>query len=187
MEKAGHAVLVLLDTGFNEIETMYAKYRLEEAGCRVFLTAPKAGEKYTGRFGYTCTSEFSFYDVQARHYAAVICTGAWAPARLRTDGKVKSLVAEMFRSGKVVAAICTGTSVLISAGICKGVRMTGSPSVVDDLRNAGAIVAAAPVVVDHKVVTSGSTGDSPWFMRGVLEALASSAHPEPQLVDTHRV
>jgi protease I len=175
MEKSAHAVLILVDTGFNEIETMYAKFRLEESGYRVFLTGPKAGEKYVGRFGYPCTSETSIYDVHERHYAGVICAGGLAPARLRTEGTVKSVVAEMFRAGKLVAAICSGSSVLISAGICKGVKMTGSAAIVDDLRNAGALLEGGRVVVDHNVVTSGSTNDLPVFMKAVLEVLAIRA------------
>jgi protease I len=172
MEKTGHAVLVLVEAGFNEIETMYAKYRLEEAGYRVFLTAPKAGERYVGRYGYSCTSEMSVYDVHERHYAGVIIAGALAPAKLRTEGTVKSLVAEMFRAGKLVGAICTGGSVLISAGICKGLRMTGSASIADDLKNAGATMETGAVVIDGAVVTSGSTKDLPSFMVGALEVLS---------------
>jgi protease I len=173
MEKTGLAVLVLVETGFNEIETMYAKYRLEEAGYRVFLTAPKSGEKYLGRYGYPCTSEMSVYDVHERHYAGVIIAGGLAPSKLRTEGTVKSLVAEMFRAGKLVGTICTGGSVLISAGICKGLRMAGSPSIVDDLKNAGATVEQDTVVIDRGVVTSGSTKGLPLFMLGALEVLGA--------------
>ena len=182
MEKTGHAVLVLVEAGFNEIETMYAKYRLEEAGFRVFLTAPKSGERYCGRYGYPCTSEMSVYDVHERHYAGVIIAGAQAPAKLRTEGTVKSLVAEMFRAGKPVGAICTGGSVLISAGICNGLRMTGSPSIVDDLKNAGATIEQGAVVIDRGVVTSGSTKDLPSFMQGVLDVLGVSVRHEQRMV-----
>ena len=174
METTSNAVLVLVEAGFNEIETMYAKYRLEEAGFRVFLTAPKSGERYSGRYGYPCTSEMSVYDVHERHYAGVIICGGLAPAKLRTEGTVKSLVSEMFRAGKLVGAICTGGSVLISAGICQGLRVTGHASIVDDLKNAGAIIELGAVVVDRSTVTSGNTKDLPSFMRGVLEVLGVS-------------
>ena len=187
MEKTSHAVLVLVDNGFNEIETMYAKFRLEEAGYRVFLTAPRAGEKYVGRFGYPCTSEISVYDVHGRHYAGVICCGGWAPARLRTEGTVKALVAEMFRAGKLVAGICSGPSVLISGGICQGVKMTGSTAILDDLRNAGATLETGRVTVDRNVVTSGSTNDLPVFMKAVVDVLAALVHPEHQLQGSSKV
>lgn len=184
MEKTGHAVLLLVEAGFNEIETMYAKYRLEEAGFRVFLTAPKSGEKYCGRYGYPCTAEMSVYDVHERHYAGVIIAGGHAPARLRTEGTVKSLVAEMFRARKLVGAICNGGSVLISAGICKGLRMAGSASIVDDLKNAGATIDQGAAVIDHGVVTSGSTKDLPSFMRAALEVLGAGFPDEREPVIT---
>ncbi len=174
MEKSTQAVMVLIDTGFHDVETMYAKYRLEESGYRVFLTGPKAGEKYVGRFGYSCTSELSIYEVHGRHFAGVVCTGAWAPFRLRTEGTVKALVAEMFQARKMVAAICNGPAVLISAGICRGLRMTGGPSVLDDLRNAGAVLGEARVVVDGNVITAGATNDLPGFMKAVTDLLAGT-------------
>ncbi|HEX6881032.1 MAG TPA: DJ-1/PfpI family protein, partial [Terriglobales bacterium] len=148
MERTGQAMLVLVDTGVNEIEAMYIKYRLEEAGYRVFVAGPKMGEKCVGRYGYPCPTEATYHDVQARHFAGVICPGGWAPARLRTEGKVTMVVNDFFQSGKLVAAICHGGSVLISAGICNGLKMTGSPAILDDLRNAGAELMEGPVVID---------------------------------------
>ncbi len=180
MERSGQALLVLVDTGVNEIEAMYVKYRLEEAGYRVFVAGPKMGEKYVGRYGYPCATEATYHDVQARHFAGVICPGGWAPARLRVEGKVTTVVNDFFRSGKLVAAICHGGSVLISAGICRGLKMTGSPAILDDLRNAGAELSEGPVVIDRNVVTSPATHNLPAFMKGVLEVLESAVKPDAQ-------
>ena len=174
MDKTSHAIIVLVEKGYNEIEAMYARYRLEEAGYRVFMIGPKAGECYVGRWGYPCTSELSLYDVHERHYSGVICTGGWSVQRLRVEGTVKTLVKEMFDAGKLVATICNGGAIAISAGICKGQRMAGSPGIIDDLTNAGAIVETAPVVVDRNLVSSGSTNDLPFFMKAALEVLATS-------------
>lgn len=175
METTSLAVLILIDSGFDEIEAMYPKYRLLEDGYRVFMTAPVAKEKYIGRHGYPCVSDLSVYDVHERHYAGVILPGGWAPAKLRTEGKVKSLVNAFFHSGKLVGSICHGGSVAISAGICAGLHMTGSPAILDDLRNAGANVEDAAVIVDRNVVTSRTTADLPEFMIGVLGVLGKTS------------
>ncbi len=167
------AIVVAIDTGFNEIEALCAKYRFEEAGYRVLMVGPKAGETYIGRHGYPCTTELSFFDVQERLIAGIVIPGGWAPTRLRVQGKLKMLVAELFQAGKLVATICHGGSVAISAGICQGVRMTGSPAILDDLRNAGALVEDAPVVVDRNVVSSRATADLPSFLPAILDVLGA--------------
>ncbi len=175
-----HGVVIAIDTGFDEIEALYAKYRLQEAGCQVAMTGPQAGETYIGRRGYPYTAELSFSDVQERLISGIVIPGGWAPTRLRVQGKLKMLVAELFKADKLVATICHGGSVAISAGICRGVHMTGSPAILDDLRNAGALLEDAPVVVDRGVVSSRTTVDLPYFLPAILKVLglASPVHDE---------
>jgi protease I len=73
---------------------------------------------------------------------------------------------------KLIAAICHGGWIPISAKVYHGVRVTGSPGIRDDLENAGAIWEDTPVVIDRHFVSSRKPGDLPAFCRGVLEVLA---------------
>lgn len=185
MEIALHPVVIFIDKGFHEIEVMYAKYRLEEAGYRVFLAGPNAGDKYTGKYGYSATADLGIHEVQERHYGAVICAGGWAPLVLRADGKIRAVIAEFFRAGKVVGSICNGSWMVISSGICRGMKMTGPAALKDDLVNAGAIVHDAPVVLDRNLVTARQTADLPQFLKAVVEQLERShrgIHAEKALV-----
>ncbi len=182
MENALHPVVIFIDKGFHDIEAMYAKYRLEEAGYRVFLAGPQAGEKYTGKYGYPVTADLGIHEVQERHYGAVICVGGWAPLSLRADGKVRAVIAEFFRAGKMVASICNGSWMVISSGICRGMKMTGPPALKDDLVNAGVIVHDAPVVVDRNLVTARHTCDLPFFLKSMLELMEKARHPHAEKV-----
>lgn len=83
----------------------------------------------------------------------MIIAGGYAPDKVRRDENVKKFVKEMFNQGKLILSICHGGWVLISAGIAKGKRITGSQGIWDDLRNAGAIVEDAPLVIDGNVVS----------------------------------
>jgi len=121
-------------------------------------------------------AEIAIHEVQERRYAAAICTGGWAPLSLRADGKMRTVLAEFVRSGKTVGAICNGAWMVISAGVCRGLKMTGPPALKDDLVNAGAIVHDAPVVVDRNLVTGRNTCDLPQFMKAVLESIAKTEH-----------
>jgi deglycase len=165
------AVLILIENGYEDMELMYPKYRLQEAGYRVVVAGPKARQEYIGKHGYPCSSDASFFDVKENNFAGVICVGGWAPDKLRRESPVKNLVSEFSHSGKLVAAICHGGWVPISAGIYRGVRVTGSLGIKDDLINAGAVFEDAEVVVDRHFVSSRKPDDLPAFMREVLGLL----------------
>jgi protease I len=90
------------------------------------------------------------------------------PDKLRRDEKVLDLVREFAAHGNLVAAICHGGWIPISAGVYRGVRVTGSPGIKDDLVNAGAIWEDAAVVVDRQSVSSRRPADLPEFMAAVV-------------------
>lgn len=175
MPKLMPAVLIFVENGFEDMELMYPKYRLQEAGYQVIVAGPKSRQEYIGKHGHACTADASIFEVDEADFAGVICPGGWAADKLRRQERVKNLIAQFHQSGKLVASICHGGSVLISARICRGLRMTGSLGIKDDLINAGAIFEDAPLVVDRNVVTSRKPDDLPHFMKGVLPALAGGS------------
>jgi protease I len=61
------------------------------------------------------------------------------------------LIQQQYKKNKLVAPICSGTTVLINAGLAQGTTLTGSPSIEIDLVNAGAKYLDQPVVVVDKV------------------------------------
>jgi protease I len=91
------------------------------------------------------------------------------PDKLRRDSVVLQLVRTFAESGKLVAAICHGGWIPISAGVYRGVRVTGSLGIKDDLVNAGAIWKDSPVVVDRHFISSRKPDDLPDFCRAILK------------------
>ena len=91
-----------------------------------------------GKNGYPCVSDAPIDDMQARDFAGVVIPGGFMPDKLRRDQHVLSLVRQFAEAGKLVAAICHGGWIPISAGVYRGVRVTGSLGIKDDLINAGA-------------------------------------------------
>ena len=176
------AILIFIEDGYEDMELMYPKYRLEEAGYRVVIAGLKAGQKYMGKHGYPCTSDASIFDVQESDFAGVVCPGGWAPDKIRREARVKELVAQFHASRKPIAAICHGGWIPISARVYSGVRVTGSPGIKDDLINAGAIFEDAEVVVDRHFVSSRKPDDLPQFMAAMLNLLAASQPSQRDLV-----
>jgi protease I len=85
------------------------------------------------------------------------------------------LVKKAHDLGKVVAAICHGPQLLISADIVKGKRITSWPSIAIDLTNAGATWVDERVVQDGNIITAGRPADLPGFNKMVIEALRKKA------------
>lgn len=164
-------ILIFVEADYEDLEVWYPKLRLIEAGVRVTLAGPKAGQRYLGKHGYPCVSDVAIEGLESAAFTGVICAGGWMPDKLRRDPKVLQLIREFAADGKLVAAICHGGWMPISAGVYRGVQVTGSPGIKDDLINAGAHFSDAAVVVDRHFVSSRRPDDLPDFARGMLEVL----------------
>jgi deglycase len=133
------------------------------------------GKRYKGKNGYPCQSDAAIADMEAADFHGVVIPGGFMPDKLRRDPKVLSLVRDFDKAGKLVAAICHGGWIPISAGVYRGVRVTGSPGIKDDLTNAGAIWEDASVVIDRHFVSSRKPDDLPDFCKGILKVMSRAA------------
>ncbi len=151
-------VLAFLDDVYEDLELWYPKLRLEEAGYAVRCAAPEI-KIYTGKHGYPAQSDLLLKDAHSEDFCGLLVPGGFMPDKLRRDAKVLSLAREFFEEGKLVAFICHGGWIPVSAKILKGKRATGSRGIKDDLENAGAIWVDEPVVVDGNLVSSRTPRD----------------------------
>ncbi len=164
-------ILILVDHVFEDMELMYPKYRLLEAGAKVTVAGPKANQTYKGKHGYPCGSDAAIADVQEKDFDALVIPGGFAPDQLRRDEKVKALTRSFHVRGKLIAHICHAGWIPISAGVVRGIRLTSTPGIKDDLINAGAEWVDASVVVDRNHITSRRPDDLPDFCRAIIEWL----------------
>jgi protease I len=169
-------VLVLVGPEYDDLEVWYPKLRLEEAGYTVRI-AGLGDEEYRGRAGLLCPTDGTVADFPAHALSGVVVPGGWAPDRLRRDPEVLALIRELDGMGRMVAAICHGPWVLISAGIVRGRRMTSTLGIRDDLVNAGADWSQAPVVIDGNLVSSRLARDLPAFGLAMVDVLAAQQTP----------
>ena len=165
-------IAMLVGNDFEDMEVMYPLYRLIEAGFAVdVIGEDPAGTKYLGKHGYPVASNLEMSKAKSSAYAGLVAPGGWAPDRLRRNPKVLKLVSDIDRQGGVIASICHGPWILISAGIVKGKKMTSTPALRDDLVNAGAQWSDREVLVDGRMVTSRKPDDLPAFMKAMLKLL----------------
>src|SRR6476620_200803 len=169
---AGLRFLMLVGDDYEDLELWYPKLRLAEAGAHLTVAGPKGEVVYRGKHGYPCRSDAAIALMESSDFHGVVIPGGFMPDKLRRDEHVKRLVREFAQSEKLVAAICHGGWIPISAGVYRGVRVTGSPGIKDDLVNAGAKWEDASVVIDRHFVSSRKPDDLPDFTDGILKVLA---------------
>lgn len=173
MTDALHETRILMFVGeiYEDLELWYPKLRLQEAGAEVVVAGPQTGVSYSGKHGYPCTADAAIAEVHAADFTGLVIPGGFMPDKLRRDPQVLQLVRDFHASGKLIAAVCHGGWIPISAGVYSGVRVTGSPGIKDDLVNAGAVWDDAPLVVDRHFISSRRPDDLPEFCKGILAFL----------------
>ena len=77
----------------------------------------------------------------------------------------------MIKKKKIIACICSGAQLLISAKVVKGRKIAGYYSMKDDLINAGADYTDLPAVVDDNIVTTAHYKDMGPWMKEVVKKL----------------
>ena len=93
------------------------------------------------------------------------------PDKLRRLPQVLELTRQFHEQGKLIAFVCHGGWIPVSARILRERRVTGSPGIKDDLENAGGLWEDAPVVVDGNLVSSRGPKDLPLFGEAMLLVL----------------
>ena len=167
-------LLAFLDDVYEDLELWYPKLRLEEAGYTLKCAAPEM-KTYTGKHGYPAQSDLLLKDARSRDFCGLLVPGGFMPDKLRRDAKVLSLTREFFEQGKLVAFICHGGWIPISAKILKGRHAAGSRGIKDDLENAGAIWVDEPVVVDGNLISSRTPRDLAPFAAAMVRFLDEHA------------
>ena len=188
---SGKTVAIIVAQEYEDVELLYPLLRLSEEGARI-VVVPVAeglmsrpfmpGQPVTGRFGHPVPipvippgERYTVSSLEALDAEAVDCLlfpGGYSPDALRLHEPTLNLVRAFHRQGKLLASICHGPWVFVSAGLMKGRRATGYAAVRDDLINAGAEYVDAPVVRDGHIITGRVPNDLPEFCQAIIEALA---------------
>jgi len=163
-------VAILIDEMFEDAEFIYPYYRLIEAGLIVHVVAQKK-MVYRGKQGTAAKATHTTGDLNRDEYDALYIPGGYAPDRLRRDPQMVDFVKVLFDSRKIICAVCHGPSLLISAGILKGKKVTAYHSIKDDIENAGAYYTAKNVEHDGNIITARDPKSLPEMMKLFLSLL----------------
>ena len=170
----GKTIGVFVADGFEDLEFWVPVMRLREEGARTLIIG-LSHDTVTAKHCLTATPEVVASEVDAATLDGLVIPGGWAPDKLRRSEDVLRITRETHAAGKVIAVICHGGWVPASADLVRGMRVTGSRGIRDDMVHAGA------TWVDESAFRSGNfvwgrvVEDIPDFLRELVAALVESA------------
>ena len=157
-------------------EFIYPYYRLLEADLEVDVCMLE-GKPVKGFLGTTLPPNKDqlvkkIDEIKVSDYKVLVLPGGVkAMEKVRQEKKIIEFISKFNDEKKIIACICSGAQLLISAKIVKNRKIAGYYSMKDDLINAGAKYTDLPAVVDDNIVTTAHYKDMGPWMREVIKKL----------------
>ena len=150
-------------------EFIYPFYRLLEEGFEVDVCLHE-GKPVKGILGTDIPPNKNhavknINSIKTEDYDFLVIPG-WVKAleKVRQNKDIINFISKFNSENKIIACICSGAQLLISAKIVKGKKISGYYSMKDDIENAGATYEDLPAVIDGKIITTAHYKDlGPWM------------------------
>lgn len=184
-------ILMLCGDYAEDYETMVPFQTLQAVGHTVHAVCPdkKAGDfvmtaihdfegqqTYSEKPGHRFTLNFSFADVKAESYDALVIPGGRAPEYLRMNAAVVRIAQHFLDAHKPIAAVCHGAQLLAATGRLKGRRVSAYPACQVEVELAGAEYVGLQVdqaVTDGNLVTAPAWPAHPAWLSQFFKVLGT--------------
>lgn len=165
-------VVVLIDNGYEELETMAPVALLKRGGVDVDLV--RLSDEVTGRFGIQYGPTIAYEDYDFDKADCLVLPGGPQYQAMRKDQRVLAQI-HAFAEKKMIGAICAAPTILGQEGLLKGKNYTCFESLNDDF---GGTFHSSYVVRDGNLITSCSAASAIEFGFALLEALTGKTHTD---------
>ncbi len=169
-------VIIISGNLAQDHEFIYPYYRFLEAGLEVDVCMLE-GKPVKGFLGTTLPPNKdqvvkNINQIKVDDYKVLVLPGGVkAMEKVRQEKKIINFISDFNKQGKIIACICSGAQLLISAKVVKNRKIAGYYSMQDDLTNAGAIYTDQPAVVDENIITTAHYKDMGPWMREVIKKI----------------
>lgn len=169
------SIAILVDNYFEQIEFTEPKETLEHAGAEVTVISTGADVLH-GLNGVEMGDDFVpdmvLAEVDFEDFDMLIIPGGVINSdKLRMNVKARDWVHYCMDNEIPLAAMCHAPWLLVSAGVCDGLRMTSYYTLQDDIKNAHGTWIDSQLVVDGSIITSRTPDDLPVFCGALIDAI----------------
>ena len=174
----GKKIAIIATSHFEEAELVTPRDELSKAGAEVKIystdTDPIQAVEGDTEPTQKIDVDGTFGDLDVSVVDAVVVPGGTVNAdHIRTDEDAQQIVRDAIEQDKVLAVICHGPWLLVSAGLVDGRRLTSYESLAVDIKNAGGDWVDEEVVIDQNLITSRNPGDLDAFIGALRDALSA--------------
>lgn len=163
-------VLMFLADGFEESEAIVPLDILRRSGAEVKTVSIVKEKTVTGSHGIKVTADISVYELPKDPPEMIVLPGGMPGAdNLNESNPVKYMVADTYKRGGFVAAICAAPIVFGSMGLLNGRNATCYPGFEEKL--VGATIKNEKVVRDGNIITAIGMGAALDFGCELVRAL----------------
>ena len=171
------SVLLILTTGFEEIEAVVPTDLMRRAGIAVTIASREATLYVRGRSELMLQADV-LLDAAIKegvNYDGLLLPGGPGTENLRQDTRVQQLVRQQAATDRLVAAICAAPLVLKDLGLLYGRRYTSHFSTAEALPER---VTDSDVVLDGNLLTASGPGAAIAFGLAIIKELLDSSSCE---------
>ena len=178
------SVLVLLATGFEEIEATCPIDLLRRAEVEVTIASCEENLLVSGRSNIKIEADCFLNEEFSEDHDALVIPGGPGVFKLRKNPRILSLIRDFDKAGKIIGAICAAPLLLLDSKVLRKRKYTAHGSVSSELPE---LLASQQVVHYENLVTSRGAGTAIDFGLNLVSALhdiekareiASSIHAE---------
>jgi protease I len=178
----GKKIALFVEEGFEDSELAEPLAYLREEGAIVVLVGSGRLPAFTGKKGLQITPDAIASELHVSDFDAFVVPGGHAPEKMRLCPPMVTLIEEADDRGKIIAAVCHGPQLLISADVLHDRMATCYASIAVDVKNAGAHYVNEAVVRDGNIITSRTPADLPQFNEAIAEALSESSRSQGRTI-----
>lgn len=159
-----------LADGFEEIEALAVVDVLRRAGIEIVMAGLHDGAVKSTR-NVNILPDTTIDSINASDFNMIVLPGGQPGTdNLNSDPRIHNLLKEFDSHEKLIGAICAAPSILASAGLLAGKRVTSYPTYSNKLN--GASYENKPVVCDGRIITSQGAGTAIQFGLEIVTQLA---------------
>ena len=162
-------LVVLPQEGFGDQILRYARSSLYNVHVGTVSTAVDADSEVKGRLQDAFLVDAPLAGQTMDRYSGILIAGNEGRSSLAESAETIELVRAADRSGKLVAAWGSAVEVLARAGVVKGHRITGAPTVREEVVRAGGKYSGREVEVSGNLVTARDEGAGMRFGQALAE------------------
>lgn len=169
--------LIILAGGFEEIEGITVIDILRRAGIET-ITAGITDIKVQGSHGITVIADKTLAAIKGDFDVCVLPGGMPGAANLYSSEKVNSILKEMDKNRKIIAAICASPAIVLAPlGILQNKTATCFTGMQKNFGK-GVIYKEDNVIIDGNIITSRGPGTAILFALAIVEKLSGKETSE---------